>query len=320
MKIAITGARGRLARVLRGHFAAAGDEVLAFSRYADEAHASLEDLPALLEWGEVDAVLHLAWSTVPATAEQMPGVEQREDLPLLSSLLSALRGRGRPHFVFFSTGAVYGEPRPGQVFSEHDTPTPKGRYAAGKVAAEKMTEEFRGTHGVKSCVLRVTNPYGFAQGQQSKQGVIPAMLVAAKNKTEFTAWGTGDALKDYLHIDDLCVAVDVAVRNRLAGIFNVAAGASLSLNEVAAMVEAASGRPLKIRHIEAQPWDVQGGRYSNEAFVGATGWSPRVDFAEGLARFARRLGDSPPAQRAYGSERGQGTAARWRRAESGAGD
>ena len=291
MKIAITGARGRLGRVLRRHFEEEGDEVLAFSRTAEDIHASLEELPSLLERAEVDSVLHLAWSTVPATAEQMPDVEQREDLPLLLSLLSALRGRGRPHFVFFSTCAIYGEPQSGQVFTENDVPAPKGRYAAGKVAAEKLIEEFGAAHGIDSCVLRVTNPYGFSQGEDSKQGVIPAMLGAARSNTEFTAWGTGDAVKDYLHIDDLCAAVDAAVRNSLAGTFNVAAGVSLSLNQVAQIVEAASRQQLQIRHIEPQPWDVQGGRYSNEKFARATGWLPRVDFAEGIARFARQMSE-----------------------------
>lgn len=289
MKIAITGARGRLGRVLRRHFEDEGDEVLAFSRTADDMHASLEELPSLLEQAEVDSVLHLAWSTVPATAEQMPGMEQQEDLPLLSSLLSALRGGRETRFVFFSTCAIYGEPQSGQVFSENDVPAPKGRYAAGKVAAEKLIEESRGTHGVNSCILRVTNPYGFSQCVECKQGVIPAMLSAARNNTEFTAWGSGDAVKDYLHIDDLRAAVDRAVRSKLTGTFNVAAGVSLSLNEVAATVEAASGQRLRIRHVDAQPWDVQRGRYSNKAFVIAAGWVPQVEFEEGIARFARQM-------------------------------
>lgn len=291
MRIAITGARGRLGQVLRGHFAGAGDEVLAFSRKADGAHVSLQDLPAMLERGDVDAVLHLAWSTVPATADELPDIERREDLPLLSSLLSALRNKRKTHFVFFSTCAVYGEPRAGQIFTEDDAPAPKGRYAAGKVAAERLIQEFRAAHGVDSCVLRVTNPYGFSQGEDAKQGVIPAMLAAARNHSEFTAWGTGDALKDYLHIDDLCAAVDATLRGRLTGTFNVAAGVSLSLNEVVEAVEAASGQRLKVRHTEARPWDVQRGRYSNEAFVRATGWSPQVDFAEGVMRFAQRIAD-----------------------------
>ena len=68
MKIAITGARGRLGRVLRRHFASRGDDVLAFSRNADAAHAALSTLPEVIESGQIDLLLHMAWSTVPATA------------------------------------------------------------------------------------------------------------------------------------------------------------------------------------------------------------------------------------------------------------
>lgn len=288
MKIAMTGARGRLGRVLRRHFASAGNEVLAFSRNADAEHAPLSSLTSVLEQGSMDVLLHLAWSTVPASAEQTPGVEWREDLPLLSDLLSALAARqeSAPRLIFFSTCAVYGEPQSGQVFAESDEPKPKGWYASGKVAAEQLLERFRSEHDVASCILRVTNPYGFAQGAQCLQGVIPAMLHAAKEGREFTAWGKGEAVKDYLHIDDLCAAVDAVVRASLTGTYNVASGVSRSLREVAALVEESAGAPLKIKHTEARSWDVQHARYSHAALSEATGWSPRVEFEEGVSRFA----------------------------------
>jgi len=290
MKIAITGARGRLGKVLREHFTSAGDEVIAFSRNADAGHVPLSSLPQLLEQGSVDALLHLAWSTVPATAEQTPGIEWREDLPLLSDLLSALAARNQraPRLVFFSTCAVYGEAQSGRVFTERDEPKPKGWYASGKVAAEQLLERFRAEHGVASCILRVTNPYGFNQGAQCLQGVIPSMLLAAKQGREFTAWGEGEAMKDYLHIDDLCSAVDAMVRSNAVGTYNVASGVSRSLRDVAALVEKSAGAPLRIRHTDARPWDVQHGLYSHAALTEATGWRPKVEFEEGVSRFAAR--------------------------------
>jgi UDP-glucose 4-epimerase len=288
MKIAITGARGRLGRVLREYFTSAGDEVMAFSRNADAEHAPLSSLPQALEQGSVDVLLHLAWSTVPVTAEQTPGIEWREDLPLLSDLLSVLATRKQPapRMVFFSTCAVYGEAQTGQVFTESDATKPKGWYASGKVAAEHLLERFRAEHGVASCILRVTNPYGFNQGAQCLQGVIPAMLLAAKQGREFTAWGEGDAVKDYLHIDDLCAAVDSVVRANVVGTYNVASGLSRSLRDVAALVEKSAGASLKIRHTEACSWDVQHARYSHAALNEATGWRPKVEFEEGVGRFA----------------------------------
>ncbi len=283
-----------MGRELRRHFETAGDEVVAFSRNADAAHAPLSSLPPLLEKGSLDALLHLAWSTVPATAEQTPGVEWREDLPLLSDLLNALVSRktSAPRLIFFSSCAVYGESPTGQVFCENDILAPKGWYASGKVVAEQLMERFRAEHAVASCILRVTNPYGFAQGEQCLQGVIPAMLHAANQGNEFTAWGDGDAVKDYLHIDDLCAAVDGAVRRNLTGTYNVASGVSRSLREVADLVQKATGAPLKIRHTEARPWDVQQGRYRNALLSEATGWKPKVGLEEGVGRFAAHEGKS----------------------------
>lgn len=266
MKIGITGARGRLGRVLRGHFQAAGDQVSAFSRCADAEHVPLASLPPLLEAGSLDVLLHLAWSTLPATAEQDPGAEWREDFPLLESLLATLAERtskgDAARLIFFSTGAVYGEPQSDRIFCEGDTRPPKGRYAAGKVAAEEVIERYRSQHSVHACVLRVTNPYGFTQGEECRQGVIPAMLSAARQQEEFTVWGQGDAVKDYVHIDDMCDAVDQSVRRKLEGFFNVASGVSTSLREVPSLIEKSTGEPLELRFAEPRAWDVQHGRYS----------------------------------------------------------
>lgn len=287
MKIAITGARGRLGRVLREHFTSAGDEVIAFSRNADGRHLPISSLAQSLEQESVDVLLHLAWSTVPATAEKTPGIEWREDLPLLSDVLSFLAARKQvaPRLIFMSTCAVYGEAQDGQVFTERDKPRPKGWYASGKVAAEQLLERFRSEHEVTSCILRVTNPYGFTQGPQCLQGVIPAMISAARHGHEFAVWGDGDAVKDYLHIDDLCAAVDAAVRASLTGTYNVASGVSRSLREVAALVEESAGAPLQIRYTEARSWDVQRGVYSRAALTDAIGWSPKAKFEEGVRRF-----------------------------------
>jgi UDP-glucose 4-epimerase len=287
MKIVITGARGRLGCVLRRYFEAAGDDVLAFSRNADFRHTSLSSLPDVLRGGHIDVILHLAWSTVPATAEKVPGVEWREDLPLLSELLSVMAARrgAASRLVFFSTCAVYGEPRAGQVFTETDALSPKGWYASGKAAAEQLLDRFGTEHEVASCVLRVTNPYGFTQAEQCLQGVIPAMFTAARKNEEFSAWGDGDAVKDYLHIDDLCVAVDRVVRANLTGTFNVASGVSRSLSSVVQLIEQAVGVPMRVRHTEPRLWDVRHGRYNHQALTVATGWTPQVDFAEGIRRF-----------------------------------
>jgi len=294
MKIAIIGARGRLGCILRRHFEANACEVFAFSRNADAHHLPLEFLPQLLVRTPPDVVIHMAWSTVPSSAENDPGGEWHRDLPLLSEMLrqvdaQRVQTNRPPHLVFFSSCAVYGEPAKfGDILDERCKPSPIGWYARGKAHAEQLIEAFA-ERGNPAVVLRVTNPYGFVQDARCLQGVIPALVRALVTGGEFTMWGGGDAVKDYLHISDLCRAVEFVVRGGLQGTYNVAAGRSVSLRDLVGMVEGITGHSVKCRLAPAAPWDVRRGRYSHQALTAVTGWQPSVDLVEGLPALVRLL-------------------------------
>lgn len=108
MKIFITGGRGRLARSLSPLLSQQGHQIKTFSRNANVQNLPLAGFGRELERNPADVILHLAWSTVPATAEFEPGIEWREDLPLLSligaQILRQKKTTGRaPLLVFFSS-------------------------------------------------------------------------------------------------------------------------------------------------------------------------------------------------------------------------
>jgi UDP-glucose 4-epimerase len=294
MTIAITGARGRLGRVLRGYLAGKGLKVLAFSRNADAAHKALGGLQEMIEQGRIDVILHLAWSTVPATAERSPGTEWNEDLPLLASMLRHLdrlkdSGIRTPRLIFFSSCSVYGEQTShGEVFDEASRLRPLGWYARGKRQAEELMEAFA-ERGNPVVVLRVTNPYGFAQADSCMQGVIPALAKAAVERKAFNLWGGDGMMKDFLHISDLCSAVESVARSQVSGLWNVASGLSVRLAELICKVENITGRRIELEYSDACTWDVRNGRYSNRALTAATGWTPNVGLDEGLSEFVHHL-------------------------------
>ena len=107
LRIALTGGRGRLAPLLAAHLCSTQAEVVTFSRKAGDGFqcTSLLTEPGAL--ASFDVVLHLGWSTVPLTSEEMPGVEGITDLPLLQELLDSCASIRRPPLlVFFSSAAV----------------------------------------------------------------------------------------------------------------------------------------------------------------------------------------------------------------------
>ena len=137
LRIALTGGRGRLAPFVAAHLCSSQAEVVTFSRKAGDGFqcTSLLTEPGAL--AGFDVVLHLGWSTVPLTSEEMPGVEGIIDLPLLQELLdSCVSTRRPPLLVFFSSAAVYGNTATPAV---EDTPCqPVGHYARAKLQAEDL--------------------------------------------------------------------------------------------------------------------------------------------------------------------------------------
>ena len=89
LRIAITGGRGRLAPLVADHLRARDFEVICFSRSAGDSFRPITLLSEPSALANLDAILHMGWSTVPLTSEERPGIEQTTDLPLLQAILDA---------------------------------------------------------------------------------------------------------------------------------------------------------------------------------------------------------------------------------------
>jgi len=284
-RLAVTGGRGRLASLLADHLRS--HEVTLFSRGGGEGFQDLARLePELANHG---ALLHLAWSTLPATSEKGGGTEWQADLPALERILraiAALPAEARPHFVFFSTGgAVYGN-APGRPSRESDACAPIGRYGQAKRAAEEIVERQAAAHGLACTILRISNPYGYPVPKSRMQGIIPHALRCATEGQPLTLWGDGHARKDFLYYTDFLSAVEAVVTRRLTGTFNLSAGESHTVREVIALVEKHTGRKVALAFQPAPAWDVQDSRLDNGRLRAAAAWRPLVSLDEGIRRAA----------------------------------
>jgi UDP-glucose 4-epimerase len=284
-RIAVTGGRGRLASLLANHFSKTAHQVALFSRGGGNGFHDLAGLEAALPGHQV--LLHLAWSTLPATSEKAGGPERQIDLPALEKILiaiTALSAKQRPHFVFFSSGgAVYGN-APGRPSRETDACSPIGSYGRAKRAAEELVERYAASHGLAWTILRISNPYGYPVPRNRAQGIIPHAIRCAVEAQPLTLWGDGHAQKDFLHYTDFLSAVESVVARRLTGTFNLCAGESHTVREVIALVEKHTGEKIPLTFQPAAPWDVEDSRLDHSRLVAAAGWRPRVSLDEGIRR------------------------------------
>jgi UDP-glucose 4-epimerase len=288
-RLLVTGGRGRLASLIADHFRAPAYTVGLHSREGGAGFSSLEEL---LRPGGLDGagtLLHLAWSTLPATAEQAPATADSPDLALLERLLAAMAAQPvgqRPYFVFFSSGgAVYGN-APGRPSLESDPCRPIGRYGRDKLAAEEMVRAAFSRHELAGVILRISNPYGYPVPSGRAQGVIPHAIRCAVEGRPLTLWGDGHARKDFLYYTDFLSGLEEVIARRLTGVYNLAAGESHSVHEIIALVEQHTGRKLSTTHTPAPAWDVLDSRLDRRRLSEATGWCPQVPLSEGVRRAA----------------------------------
>lgn len=294
-RLLISGGRGRLAALIADFLQPPTHEAVLYSRNPADGYGNLEQLTDPAHLMNADALLHLAWSTLPATSEQAPGTEEQQDLPCLEKLLASLAslpGPKRPHFVFFSSGgAVYGN-APGRPSLETDPCRPIGRYGRAKLAAEEMIRAAVARHELPCTILRISNPYGYPVPSGRVQGIIPHAIRAALEGRALTLWGDGHACKDFIHYTDFLAALREVLARRLAGTFNLGAGESHSVLEILALVQKHTGRKVATVTTPAPSWDVQDSRLDIRRLREATGWSPRTSLDEGVRRST--AGSRPP--------------------------
>jgi UDP-glucose 4-epimerase len=235
----------------------------------------------------MDAVLHLVSTTLPKSSNDDPIFDVETNVIGTLQLLNAMVARNVKRMVFISSGGtVYGNPVYLPVDERHPT-DPLVSYGITKLAIEKYLAVFERTHGIKSIVLRVANPYGERQRIETAQGAVGVFLHNAIKGIPIDIWGDGSVTRDYVHVSDVAEAFTLALAYPgETRVFNISSGVGVSLNELIAMLEEALGRPVIRRHLPGRPFDVQVSVLSNELARKELNWVPRVSIREGLVRTA----------------------------------
>jgi UDP-glucose 4-epimerase len=242
------------------------------------------------EWdtlvADTDIVHHSAWSSIPASANANPGGDLLTNVGATIGLLEALRRRGGGRVVFSSSGGtIYGRLHETPVREEHAV-SPITAYGAGKATAEVYLSLYRALYNLDCRIARVANPFGAGQDLSRGLGAVTTFLHHALCRQPIVIWGTGEVVRDYIHISDVskCL-VKLAVGPRQeAFIFNVGSGVGISLNDVVLELEARLGRNLSVSRTDTRAFDVPVSVLAIERARNLLDWAPVLSFSEGMRR------------------------------------
>lgn len=248
----------------------------------DYRFGKFEDTTFLAEsLADVDLVVHLISTTVPGTANLDPVADIEGNVIGSVKLLQQMRDIGVARLLFLSSGGtVYGDVRSLPIPEEHER-NPRSSYGISKVAVENYVAMFGSLYGLRSLVVRASNPYGPRQTHIGVQGVIPTFFRRIMDGEQIRIWGDGSAVRDYLYISDLVSFMASAIREDLAGVFNVGSGRGRSVNEVLQVVSEVSGSSPRVEYVAERRFDVRNVVLDISKAKKALDWAPAVSLRSG---------------------------------------
>jgi nucleoside-diphosphate-sugar epimerase len=314
-RVVVTGAFGYIGMELVPALLAERCNVLAVARSPEPA-ASLESGAGNLEivrgdveqvdawpnWvADADVVIHLAGQTSHYIANEDPLLDWRRNVaPLYHLYAACLKSRVRPRVVFPSTASVYGLATSLPV-AESAPLQPLTAYDVHKLSAEYCITYHALADGICGVSLRLANVYGASRGASKRdRGFMNKAAALALKGQEIQVFGTGEFLRDYVHVSDVVRAMIAAAFTPEARVFgrafNVATGVGTALRDaLAAVVDAGArigGKRSAMQHVVPDlisPSDRRQFIGDCRQFYTATGWQARVPLREGIETMVAAL-------------------------------
>jgi UDP-glucose 4-epimerase len=240
----------------------------------------------------VEVVFHLgALGSVPRSVQD-PLTSSAVNIEGTLNVLLAARDEGIRRVVFSSSSSVYG-PRRELPVNEEMPPDPISPYGVAKLAAERYCVSFsRVYESFESVVVRYFNVFGPRQSPFSQYAaVIPLFVTAIAAGEPILVYGDGEQRRDFTYVSNV---VDGTIRAAEAAgasgrIFNVAASAPATVNEVAAAIGAVLGKPVEKTFAPPRVGDIRDSWADVSAAREVLGWEPTVDLEDGLRRTVEAL-------------------------------
>jgi UDP-glucose 4-epimerase len=188
-------------------------------------------------------------------------------------------------FVYISTaGAVYGEPKEMPV-PEDTSINPITPYGISKHSVEHYLYTFSVLYGLPYVVLRYGNVYGPRQSSKGEAGVFAIFCEQMLAGIRPVIYGDGSKVRDYVYVEDVAKANQLALEKGTGEIFNIADGVPTSDYEVFKTVKDGLGiQSLEPGYVPKRPGEIDRIYMDISKARRLLGWVPRITLREGAQR------------------------------------
>ncbi len=237
-----------------------------------------------------DAVVHFAAESHVDRSVNNSRVFIETNVLGTQTLLDEALSLGIEKFVHVSTDEVYGSIESGSWDEQHPL-LPNSPYSASKAASDLLVRSYHVTHGLNASITRCSNNYG---PHHFPEKVIPLFVTNLLDGKKVPLYGEGNNIRDWLHVDDHCRGIALVLAKGRAGeIYNIGGGTELTNVDLTnLLLKATESGPDSIEKVaDRKGHDL---RYSVNIskIQSELGYSPQVDFIEGLAEVVQWYRDN----------------------------
>lgn len=232
-------------------------------------------------------IIHLAYATVPNTSFDNPLADLLQNLPPTVHLFSKVAQRGGKLILVSSGGTVYGKADSFPIPENHPS-QPISPYGVTKLTLEKYAHLYAVTHGLQVICVRPGNAYGVGQRPYIGQGFISTAMASMMNDEPIKIFGERGTIRDYVYVTDLAAGiVSALVSGHLSETYNIGSGVGRSNMDVIEAISpllSKTGSEMRTEYLPERVFDVHANILDSTKLNLHTGWTPKIEFQEGLLK------------------------------------
>ncbi len=215
-----------------------------------------------------------------------------KNLQIQNNLMDAAHESNVERFVFLGSSCIYPRQCPQPIKEEYlmtgPLETTNSAYAIAKIAGIELIKSYRKQHSRRWISLMPTNMYGPRDNYDLETGhVFPALInryVTARRNgvSEVTLWGTGSAMREFMHSSDLASAVLIASEKYDSDLhLNIGTGVDLTIKDLAIRISKFSNFHGETKWDSSKP-DGTPRKVLDVSRLKALGWEPKISLDQGI--------------------------------------
>jgi dTDP-glucose 4,6-dehydratase len=228
-----------------------------------------------------DAVVHFAAESHVDRSITGPEIFVITNVLGTQNLLENARQNGVGRFLHVSTDEVYGSLGPTGLFTETTPYAPNSPYSASKAGSDLLVRAYHHTFGMDTVITNCSNNYG---PYQYPEKLIPLLITNLMDGLQIPIYGDGQNVRDWLHVEDHCRGILLALEKGKAGeTYNIGGRNERKNMDIARGILALMGKDeSSIRYVEDRLGHDRRYAIGADKIRGELGWEPRHTFETGL--------------------------------------